>query len=159
MAWQHASSSQVLNTSSTRQTHKTTGHDDVPGVSDGGGDNGSGGSGSGSGGGDRTYRALAVGRLDGVSKEREAAGNAVDVRLAVLRLPAYATDLLVSLSTGVDIADASSAARAAGAGARPPEARGAADALLRAVLRSLRVVDYGLFGGGGGNGDGSDADA
>jgi hypothetical protein len=82
-----------------------------------------------------------------VAKEREgpAAANRVRVLLAALRLPARGADLLVVLNSGADIAAASSAAGPAGAGAQPSAA--AAAPLLAAMLRSLRVRDYGLFGG------------
>ena len=83
----------------------------------------------------------------GVPKEREGgAGNRVDVHLAALRLPAHGADLLVTLSSGADIAAGSSAAAAAGAG--PNAAAGGAGALLAAMLRTLAIVDYGLLGGG-----------
>jgi hypothetical protein len=83
-----------------------------------------------------------------VSKEREgpAGTNTVAVLLAALRLPAHGTDLLVVLNSGADIARGSSAAGAAGPG-RQAAADGA-PALMAAMLHSLVVRDYGLFGGG-----------
>ena len=58
------------------------------------------------------------------------------VCLANVRLPAVATDLLVTLNVPL----------AADGAPPPPAAAAAARELLLAVLRSLRVVDWGLFG-------------
>lgn len=87
---------------------------------------------------------LAAGWQDGVAKEREEAGNRIDVQLAALRLPAVGTDLLISLSSGSVLSAGSSAAGAAGPGRGAAVA--AAPGLMRAMLRSLAIRDYGLFG-------------
>jgi len=90
-------------------------------------------------------RLLAAGHQS-VAKERQgaAAANRVLVQVAVLRLPSHGTDLLVSLNSGAVISAASSAAGAAGEG-RQRAAEGA-PALLAAMLKTLLIRDYGLFG-------------
>lgn len=89
------------------------------------------------------FRVLVSGSFDGVSKERAAASSSsstVDVRLAVLRLPArHGTDLLVSLTTGTGTGTAEG-------GGDHHAAAEAAGALMRSMLRTLRIVDWGLFG-------------
>lgn len=88
---------------------------------------------------------LAVGTQT-VSKGREGpeAANRVHVQVAALRLPDHGADLLISLNTAVDISSASAAAVDAGAGR--PAGAGGAGALFGAMVRTLVVKDWGLFG-------------
>jgi hypothetical protein len=72
------------------------------------------------------------------------AANQLVVLLAAVRLPAHQADLVVTLNTPIVIHPASSAAADAGAGQQQGHAR--APALFAAMLRSLAIVDYGLFG-------------
>ncbi|GBF95934.1 hypothetical protein Rsub_08057 [Raphidocelis subcapitata] len=83
-----------------------------------------------------------------VSKEREpaAAANRVRIDLAALRLPGRGSDVLVVLSSGADAAPGSSAAAAAAAGAGRRAGAEGGGALLAAMLRTLAVRDYSLFG-------------
>ena len=68
----------------------------------------------------------------------------VQVLLAVVRLPAHGSDLLVTLNTPSFISAASAAAEEAGAG--PKSAHTAAPALFADILRTLKILDWGLFG-------------
>jgi hypothetical protein len=98
-------------------------------------------------------RVRAAGLLVGeqaVAKSRDAALNKVQVCLLVLRLPDFATDLLLTLNTPVFVAEGSSGGGAAGLGFRPGALE--APALFRRIVATLRIVDFGLFGGAGGGG-------
>ena len=64
--------------------------------------------------------------------------------LANVRLSDYGSDLLITLNTPIFISESSSAAEQVGAGAQLLHA--AAPALFSNILRSLRIVDWGLFG-------------
>lgn len=81
-----------------------------------------------------------------VSKGRQGphAANTVQLLLAVVRLPVHATDIVLSLNTPVDISPHSAAAEHAGAGTRG--AHLTAPSLFRAILRTLAIRDYALFG-------------
>lgn len=85
-----------------------------------------------------------------VSKGRQTAdaSNHVQVLVAVIRLPQHSSDLVISLNTPVFISQHSAAAEHAGAGAKTGHLK--ALPLFRSILASLRIVDYGLFGGGDG---------
>lgn len=89
---------------------------------------------------------LSCGDLQSVSKGRQSshAANDVLVVLAVLRLPSVGSDLLVSLNSPVLISEHSAAAADAGAGVKTAFAT--APQLMAAVIRSLKVEDWGLFG-------------
>lgn len=67
------------------------------------------------------------------------------VLLGVIRLPQHGSDLVVSLNTPVFISERSAAAEHAGSGLK--NAHLAALPLFRDVLASLKIIDYGLFGG------------
>jgi hypothetical protein len=105
------------------------------------------------------YAALAVGR-QAVSKyhEGDEARNDVRVLLAVLRLPAVTTDVLVTMNVPLAHAPASSAAAGGavtggGAGGLPAEdPTPAALVHLMSLLASFRVVRWSLFGAGSGGG-------
>ena len=90
----------------------------------------------------------AVGRA-AVAKGRShgAPANDVTIHLAVLRLPAVASDLLISVTTATRVDAASPAAERAGAGEKGGEVVARAAGLLTSVLASWRVNDWGLFGG------------
>jgi hypothetical protein len=92
------------------------------------------------------YLCLAVGE-QAVTKGRSGGLNKILVAMLVVRLPAHASDLLLTLNTPVFIAEDSAAAARAGAGFKA--GAGAAPALLAAVAATLRIHDFGLFGGGG----------
>ena len=64
--------------------------------------------------------------------------------LANVRLPGYGSDLLVTLNTPTFISGASTVAEQVGPGAK--NLHTAAPALFADMLRSLRIVDWGLFG-------------
>lgn len=85
----------------------------------------------------------AVGRQT-VAKFKESATNVINVYLAVARLPANGTDILVSLNSPVSLNPASSSAQTA---SHLPVQESARQVLLSA-FRSLSVVDFSLFGGG-----------
>lgn len=88
-------------------------------------------------------QAAAKGRQAGLD-----AVNTVDVALAVLRLPAVDSDVLVVVNTATAVGAGSAAAgagavgRAGSTGAAP----GDSAALLGRVLASLAILDWGLFG-------------
>lgn len=86
---------------------------------------------------------IGKGRQDAAS-----CGNTVDLLLAVVRLPHVASDLLVTLNTPVHIDPASASAADAGAGHKDAAHSGQ---LLRRVLHSFRIDDWGLFGEGDGH--------
>lgn len=81
-----------------------------------------------------------------VSKGRQGpdAANTVQLLLAVVRLPAHATDIVLTLNTPMDISPHSAAAEHAGAGTRGAHLTAAA--LFRSMLGTLAIRDYTLFG-------------
>lgn len=83
----------------------------------------------------------------GVAKGRSAAVNDVCVHLAVLRLPSVGSDLLVSVTAATRVAAGSAAAERAGAGDRGGTVVAESRQLLVDVLASLKIRDWGLFGG------------
>lgn len=64
--------------------------------------------------------------------------------LANVRLPKLGSDLLITLNTPIFINDISSAAEQVEAGAQKMHT--AAPALFAQILKSLKIVDWGLFG-------------
>ena len=83
-----------------------------------------------------------------VSKFKERARNLLAVHIAIVRLPHVGTDLVLHYNQPLELSAASSSA----AVARPADAAGAHDAAVRlgagameAMVRSLRVHDWGLF--------------
>lgn len=70
--------------------------------------------------------------------------NNVLLLLAVLRFPAHATDVLVSVNAPLFVSGGSSAGVEAGV---QPAAQQQAVAVMQGVLRSLTVKDFSLFGG------------
>lgn len=73
-------------------------------------------------------------------------GNAVEVHVAVVRLPSVSTDLVVSLTRPTFVNPASAAAKeGVQAGARPADVAAGA-VTLAAALASFEVLDWGLFG-------------
>lgn len=93
------------------------------------------------------YACLASG-LQAVSKGRQGseAANTVSIVMAVIRLPAAASDMLVTLNSPVIISPGSAAAEHAGAGVK--RAFATAPQLLQAALDTLSIHDWGLFGQG-----------
>jgi hypothetical protein len=77
-------------------------------------------------------------------RQGEEASNAVQVLIAIIRLPSVSSDLLVTLNTPVYISSASAAAAQAGSGEKQQHLE--APQLMQQVLRSLRILDWGLFG-------------
>jgi hypothetical protein len=72
------------------------------------------------------------------------ASNAVQVLMAIIRLPSVATDLLVTLHTPMFISSASAAAEHAGSGEKQMHLE--APQLMQQVLQSFKIVDWVLFG-------------
>ena len=103
-----------------------------------------------------SYAALAVGTASiakGGSRSMssgKAAKNDVSLALALLRFPAVGSDLLVSLTTatalGEDSSSSSAVVPADLEGRDPAEIAAEAEGLLLAVVASLEVRDWGLFG-------------
>lgn len=106
-----------------------------------------------------SYAALAAGTASiskgrssgppGSSKKKE---NDVSLALALLRFPAVGSDLLVSLTTATALGDSAKSSAVVPAdealleGRDPAEVAAEAERLLLAVLASLEVRDWGLFG-------------
>lgn len=86
------------------------------------------------------------------SRDRDDARNLVEVSVANVRLPQVGTDLLVTLNRPLVMAEGSSAALQTGVGSMPMPPNGEGDGeghgwgVLRRVLSSLAVNDWGLFG-------------
>lgn len=66
------------------------------------------------------------------------------VQVAAVRLPQHGSDLLITLNSAAEISSSSAAAEHAGAGRQ--EAAGEAGVLFAAMLRTLVIRDYSLFG-------------
>lgn len=80
-----------------------------------------------------------------VTKHSESAANTVRVCVANIRLPAYGTDMLLTVNQPLYISPGSSTAAATGAGeAKLPESF--ANELMQKLLCSLTVADTSLFG-------------
>lgn len=77
-------------------------------------------------------------------KHDPVAANKIQVLLAVIRLPQYKTDMLVSFNTPITIAQESESAADAGAGTNQLHAK--APDMFRTMLSSLHINDYALFG-------------
>jgi hypothetical protein len=90
-------------------------------------------------------QAAAKGRQAGAE-----AMNMVDIALAVLRLPAVSSDVLVVVNTATAVGPRSAAAAPGAVGQAGETGARAGDsaALLARVLGSLEIRDWGLFGGG-----------
>lgn len=89
------------------------------------------------------FRGLAAGEL-AMSKGRGGALNKVHVMVLAVRLPQYASDVLLTLNTPIFISEGSAAAEHAGAGYKADWA--AAPDLFQRMAASLQIVDFGLFG-------------
>lgn len=72
------------------------------------------------------------------------AANTVHVMICVLRLPHVSSDVVITLSTAMDVSELSAAAADTGAGARFDHLR--APALFESMIQSFTVSDWGLFG-------------
>ncbi len=81
----------------------------------------------------------------GSTSAAEAHEYGAQVHLLLVRLVDHSTDLLISLNTPVFINPDSAAAEHAGAGSH--SAHLAAPELFRAIVSTLRIVDYSMFGG------------
>lgn len=93
-----------------------------------------------------TYAALVIGeQAVGKSREGGEALNKIHVQILVVRLPEHGTDMLVTLNTPIFISPHSGAAQQAGAGYK--QLTEAAPALFRRMIATLRILDFGLFGG------------
>jgi hypothetical protein len=84
---------------------------------------------------------VAVGQQT-IAKFKESASNAVNVYLAVVRMPTYGTDVLITLNSPVALDPASSSSHSA---TQPADQAVAREVLLTA-LHTLSVLDYSLFG-------------
>lgn len=84
-----------------------------------------------------------------VSKGRQGSDaiNTVQVLVAAVRLPQHKSDVVLSLNSPSYISEQSTAAADAGSGQQ--ETHKAALPLFRRILGSLKIIDYGLFGGEG----------
>ncbi|KAL4440723.1 hypothetical protein ABPG77_000432 [Micractinium sp. CCAP 211/92] len=91
------------------------------------------------------YKSLAVGQ-QAVSKGRQGSSalNKVQVLLCCIRLPQHGSDLLITLNSPIYISDKSAAAEHAGPGFKG--AHLTAPALIRQMLASFKINDWGLFG-------------
>eukprot|EP00798_Chlamydomonas_sp_ICE-L_P015265 gene15265-21347_t len=92
-----------------------------------------------------TFCCFVVGRQT-VAKERqsEEASNAIHIAMAVIRLPEAGSDILLVLNAPIVINPDSTAAVNAGSGQRSRYKVSAE--LLKAMLRSFVIKDFGLFG-------------
>jgi hypothetical protein len=79
-------------------------------------------------------------------RDRAELANSVLLLLAVLRLPQHGADLLVTVNAPLFVAPGSSAG--VDAAGSQPAAQATAAAVMAQLLRSLQIVDWGLFGGG-----------
>ncbi len=95
---------------------------------------------------DRVHYACLLTGTQIVSKGRQSQdkANHISVTLAVLRLPTVRSDVLITLNSPVVISTTSQAAESAGAGFKQRHLY--AGTLMRQILGSLTVVDWGLFG-------------
>lgn len=94
---------------------------------------------------DSCFKCLVAGRMWAVKGRQGAeASNAVQVLMAVIRLPNVGSDLLITLHTPMFISSASAAAAHAGSGEKQLHLE--APQLMQQVLRSFKIVDWGLFG-------------
>lgn len=105
-----------------------------------------------------SYAAVAVGTASiskggsstpGSAAEQQRRRNAVSLALALLRFPAVGSDLLVSLTTATALGDgnySSAVVPADLAGRDPAEIAAEAERLLLAIVGSLEVRDWRLFG-------------
>ncbi len=93
-----------------------------------------------------TYATLVIGeQAVGKSRQGAEALNKIHVQILVVRLPEHGTDMLVTLNTPIYIHPSSAAAKEAGAGFK--QGHEAAPALFRRMIATLRILDFGLFGG------------
>ena len=67
--------------------------------------------------------------------------------LAVLRMPEYKSDVLITLNTPIRISEQSAAAEQTGAGFQ--RASLTAPPLFEQIIRTFKIKDYGLFGSKG----------
>jgi hypothetical protein len=96
-----------------------------------------------------TYMCLVSGTQQ-ACKGRDAGvdrSNTVQLLLCIIRLPQHGSDLLITVNAPSYISPSSSAAQHADAQGQQAGAEGQAAAVMQGVLRSLRVQDWGLFGG------------
>ncbi|WIA22949.1 hypothetical protein OEZ86_009880 [Tetradesmus obliquus] len=96
-----------------------------------------------------TYMCLVSGSQQ-ACKGRDAGeerSNTVQLLLCIIRLPQHGSDLLVTVNAPSYISPSSSAVQHADAQGQQPEAGRQAAAVMEGVLRSLKVQDWGLFGG------------
>eukprot|EP01062_Namystynia_karyoxenos_P069774 TRINITY_DN65231_c0_g1_i1.p2 TRINITY_DN65231_c0_g1~~TRINITY_DN65231_c0_g1_i1.p2 ORF type:complete len:222 (+),score=52.43 TRINITY_DN65231_c0_g1_i1:96-761(+) len=91
--------------------------------------------------GSRAYAGLLIGEQQ-VAKYNERHCNGVTICLAVIRLPRpHNTDILLSVNSPHEIhPESTEAQRALPAGDQPPP-----EEIIRRMLRTFRIVDYGLF--------------
>jgi len=78
-----------------------------------------------------------------VSKFREQASNTVNIYLCVIRIPQVQTDVLITLNDGVIVNPTSSSLKFIVPEAKPNA--GQTMELFMEILKSFRIVDYGLF--------------
>lgn len=91
------------------------------------------------------HKCLVRGTQD-VSKSREgpAAVNRVQLLVALIRLPDYESDIIITLNTPVFISQYSSSAQLTGSGAQAWHED--APALFQAILKTFKINDYDVFG-------------
>jgi hypothetical protein len=98
--------------------------------------------------GQLAYKAMAMGTMV-AAKGRQGghAANDVQVLLAVLRMPQYNSDVLITLNTPIRISEHSAATEQAGAGFQ--RASLSAPPLFEQILQTFKIYDYGVFGSKG----------
>lgn len=77
-------------------------------------------------------------------RQQQEAANDVEVLLAVVRLPQVQSDVLISFNAPRYISEHSASAQQAGAGWQSGASH--ARALFLDILKTFRVLDWGLFG-------------
>jgi len=78
-----------------------------------------------------------------VSKYKEQALNTVNVYMCVIRIPQVTTDILITLNDGVVVNPDSSSVQFIVPDTKPNAEQ--TMALFKEILRSFRILDYGLF--------------
>ena len=96
-----------------------------------------------------TFATLVIGQQTiGKGRNGSSALNKIQIQLLIVRLPEHSTDMLITLNTPVFIHHDSVAAVEVTPGYKHRHED--APALFQQMLTTLKILDWGLFGGGGG---------
>ena len=79
-------------------------------------------------------------------RDADAARNTVEVFVANIRLPEVGTDMLVTVNRPCFISEGSSTVPQTGSGTVAGDAKADGSAVLRTVLQTFCIKDWGLFG-------------